>query len=183
MRPSRMCWHDPRKALRFTMSEQLYVLPRIATRKNGATRQASHAPVRVVFEQPNTVATIMQREPFCATPEMTLEALAGEMLEHDVSGAPVIDEGGRPIGVISKTDLVRELAAKRASGTRVRDAMTPIVYWLHDDATIGQASALMSYEHVHQIPIVDRSGKIRGLVSSLDIMRWVARRDGYLIPR
>jgi CBS domain-containing protein len=169
--------------VRFTMSEQLHVLPRIAMRKNGTTRQGERPPIRVVFEQPNTVATIMQRDPFCATPDMTLEQLAVEMLEHDVSGAPVIDESGRPIGVVSKTDLVREVAAKNDLQTRVRDAMTPIVYWLHEDATIGQASALMSYEQIQQIPIVDRTGKIRGLVSSLDIMRWVARRDGYLIPR
>jgi CBS domain-containing protein len=156
------------------------------------------------------VSEIMTRNVFCATPDMSLDALADVMLDQNISGAPVVDETGRPIGVISKTDILREIRElaeidkatwvdweqprdKRAAAMGVKldslgirtafDAMTPIVYWLPEDASISQAAALMAYERVHRVPIVNKTGKVVGVVSTLDIMRWLASRKGYLIPR
>ena len=64
-----------------------------------------------------------------------------------------------------------------------KDAMSPLVYWLPEDASISQAAALMAYERVHRIPIVNKTGKVVGVVSTLDILGWLASRKGYLIPR
>jgi CBS-domain-containing membrane protein len=60
--------------------------------------------------------------------------------------------------------------------------MLPIVFCLSEAASISQAAALMAFESVHRIPIVDKRGRIMGVVSTLDILRWMARREGYLIP-
>lgn len=161
-------------------------------------------------EETTPVSEIMARKVFCATPEMTLATIACAMLDQAISGAPVVDSAGRPIGIISKTDLLRAMhdpsvlgfsswdpwrdsqkphgredarSLEVLSRRTALDAMTPIVYWLPEEASISQAAALMAYEHVHRIPIVNHSGKVTGLVSTLDILRWLARRRGYLIPR
>ena len=64
----------------------------------------------------------------------------------------------------------------------VRDIMTHIVFSLSQDAPISRAAALMSYEGIHRIVITSPQGAAVGIVSSLDILRWLARRDGYVVP-
>jgi CBS domain-containing protein len=151
----------------------------------------------------------MSRKVLAAPSDMPLDVLAYVMIDQQIGGTPVVDESGRPIGMISKTDLLRELrdlsdAARAAwdpwegeeaeapraslpvdalSSRTAIDAMTPIVYWLPEDASISQAAALMAYEHVHGIPVVNKAGKVSGLVTTLDVLRWFARRRGYLIPK
>lgn len=155
------------------------------------------------------VSEIMTKRVFCATPEMPLDVLAYIMLDQQIGGTPVVDASERPIGIITKTDLLRELRdlsdVSRASwhpweggeseeeeatldlavlsSRTALDAMTPIVYWLPEDASISQAAALMAYEHVHSVPVVSKAGRINGIVSTLDILRWFARKRGFLIPR
>ncbi len=52
-----------------------------------------------------------------------------------------------------------------------------------DDATLSQAAALMAYEGVPQLAVVTRSGEVVGQVSALDVARWLAEQDGYILPR
>ncbi|MCK6548896.1 CBS domain-containing protein [Myxococcota bacterium] len=158
------------------------------------------------------VAEIMVRNVFCATPQMDLDALTYVLLDQGISGAPVVDEHGRPIGVVSKTDVLRALrdASRRSARAlltperaghggvdgsphardgealatqRVYDVMTPMVFWLPEDAPISRAAALMAYEGVHRIPVVNHQGKVTGVVSTLDVLGYVARLQGYEIPR
>jgi CBS domain-containing protein len=37
----------------------------------------------------------------------------------------------------------------------------------------------MTIEGVHRVPVIDHGGKVVGMISSLDVMRWVAAEDGY----
>jgi CBS domain-containing protein len=60
--------------------------------------------------------------------------------------------------------------------------MTPVTFVLPENASIAQAAALMAYEGVHRIPVVSCSGDIVGLVSSLDVLRWLGQASGYLVP-
>jgi CBS domain-containing protein len=157
------------------------------------------APPEIPLDENTPVSEIMTKDVFCATAEMTLDSLAYEMIDGELSGTPVVDDSGKPIGVLSKSDILREM--RECSGMddcdddetplptsslrerTVIDAMTPIVYWLREDAPISQAAALMAYERVSRIPIVDQEGHVVGLVSTLDVLRWMSRRKGYLIPR
>jgi CBS domain-containing protein len=47
---------------------------------------------------------IMTKEPLCAEPATTFRQLARLFEENDISGCPVVDEEGKVIGVVSKTD-------------------------------------------------------------------------------
>jgi CBS domain-containing protein len=137
--------------------------------------------------------------------DVSVESLAGLLLDQGLHGVPVVDAAGRLIGFVSTLDLVRHQhddgdatpEAERAADldevmsdgfhveplarATVRDVMTPTALALCETAPIVQAAALMAFEGVHQIPIVSELGVVVGLLTALDVMRWVAEGHGYLV--
>ena len=67
------------------------------------------------FAERTPVAMLMSRDVVTVKPDMPIDQLTQLFLDRGISGAPVIDETGNPIGIISKTDLVR--ATYEAGGT------------------------------------------------------------------
>lgn len=129
------------------------------------------------------ISDIMTRKVVCARPEMDASLLRARLIERGVSGAPVVDDWGRVLGVASKTDLIEhEVTSERGCKT-VADIMMPVVFTLPADAPIGQAAALMAYEGVHRIVVVDEKGCVIGVVSSLDIARWLGWCARYPVGR
>jgi CBS domain-containing protein len=125
------------------------------------------------------VSRIMSLNVQCVTEDVSLSALASCLLDGGYSGAPVIDEEGKPVGVVSKTDLLRHGVTPKG---RVKDIMTPMSFTLHEDQSVSKASALMAYEGIHRLPVVDAAGKVVGLLSSLDILHWLAGKTGNSVP-
>ena len=125
------------------------------------------------------VSEIMAKDVVAVRPELRLEDLEELLLARGISGAPVIDEVGKPIGMVSKTDLLRRSGGDE--GGRVRDVMMPTAYCLSETESIARAAGLMAFEGVHRVPVVGQRGMVTGVVSPLDVMRWLARRHGYPI--
>ena len=128
------------------------------------------------------VTTVMTREVACVSPRATAAEAAEMLLELGVNGAPVIDSRGRPIGVITRGDLLGELV-RGGGATRVEDCMTCMAFAVSLHASVGQAAALMAYEGVHRVLVCDERGRLVGLVSALDIARFVGERSGKLAAR
>jgi CBS-domain-containing membrane protein len=72
--------------------------------------------------------------------------------------------------------------ASRGGSTQVKEVMTPVTLAMPEHASIARASALMAYEGVHRVVVVDVSGAVIGLVSPIDVLRWLAQKDGYAVP-
>ncbi|MGB9339760.1 MAG: CBS domain-containing protein [Polyangiales bacterium] len=125
------------------------------------------------------VSRIMSLNVQCVTENVTLSALATSLLDGGISGAPVVDEKGHPIGVVSKTDLLRHGVTPNG---RVKSVMTPMTFTLHEDQSVSKAAALMAYEGIHRLPVVDAAGAVVGLLSSLDILHWLACKTGNTVP-
>ncbi|MBW2404140.1 MAG: CBS domain-containing protein [Deltaproteobacteria bacterium] len=125
------------------------------------------------------VSRIMSLNVQCVAEDVGLPALASCLLDGDYSGAPVVDDAGTPLGVVSKTDLLRHGVTPEG---RVRDIMTSVSFTLHEDQSLSKASALMAYEGIHRLPVVDAAGKVVGLLSSLDILHWLACKTGNSVP-
>ncbi len=155
------------------------------------------------------VSEIMTRQVVCAAPEMSAEALALMLVERNISGVPVIAPSGDVLGIASKSDLVRdqvlngettdvphlgqtvyghdvelgpgwyetELAKKT-----VAEIMTPIALTIPEKASVARAAAFMTFEHVHRVPVVDEDGNVVGILSTLDVLRWLAQQEGFVIP-
>lgn len=122
---------------------------------------------------------IMTADVWCACDDLPLVKLRDMLVDRQFSGVPVVDSAGRCVGVVSVADLARA----KESDARVRDVMARLTFVLPDSASISQAAALMALEHIHRIPIVTDDGRVAGIVSSIDILGWLGRQDGYVIPR
>ena len=130
------------------------------------------------------VGEIMSRDVHCVRPEMSIVALADLLVHRDVSWAPVTDVHGRVVGVVSDAELARATWDPRVIGRAraVADIMMPFPFVLPIGATVARAAALMAYEGVHRIVIVDAAGAVAGVLSGADVMRWLARGAGYAVP-
>jgi CBS domain-containing protein len=125
-----------------------------------------------------------------------MECAAKILVENEVSAAPVVNEFGRCVGVLSATDFVRREKAlcddqgswmdpqrhqlvKRPSEpwniesrphNLVSSNMTPQVHSVTVDTSMLDAGRIMDAQHVHRLPVLDRDGQAIGIVSSMDIV-------------
>jgi CBS domain-containing protein len=113
-----------------------------------------------------TVQEIMNRELFSLRPDEGCEDALGFILALGISGAPVVDGAGKPIGVVSFRDLLRH-----AGGDDVASRMTSPALTVSEGAAIEAAARLVGERGVHRIVVVDDTGRAVGIVSSVDLVR------------
>jgi CBS domain-containing protein len=130
------------------------------------------------------VTDIMTRDVISVREGHSLAAVIDLVIANYIGCVPIVDEDARPIGMITKRDLVEPLASRAQAGDptaqTAKDVMLPLAITLGERATVLQAAAIMAIEDLHHIPIVSPKGQLIGVVSSLDIVRWLARNDGVL---
>lgn len=170
------------------------------------TEAPSTASASAATAREASLASVMSTPARCVGPDLPLTDLVQLFAAEAISGAPVVDAAGHPIGIVSKTDVLRHVvpegarigsdgvepsasielavvsAAERGAAPTVRDVMTHVVFTLQAEASLSRAAALMAFEGVHRIVVVAADGSALGIVSSLDILRWLARKDGYVVP-
>ncbi|CAM6115735.1 unnamed protein product [Calypogeia fissa] len=115
--------------------------------------------------QPGTmVADVMSKTLYTAFPEQTL----GEVLHYfdEISGFPVVDEGYKVIGVVSKKDRAR---ASDGENSKMKEIMSSPAITLSAEKTVQDAAALMLKNKVHRIPVVNSSLQVVGIVTRTDI--------------
>lgn len=139
------------------------------------------------------ISEVMHLHAHRVTEQQSVGELVSLFLEKGINAAPVVDDNDRPIGFVSKTDIVRELKehrtahsqvqpwwdADRLSQVKVGEIMTPTVYTLSPATTVADATAAMAFEGIHHLPVVADSGKLVGMLSTLDLLGWLARNAGY----
>lgn len=116
------------------------------------------------------VAQIMTRHSFTAPGDATVESLAAIMMEHHVGCVPIVDSQQRPIGIVTKLDL---LECRDATRKTARDVMMPHAMTLQPSDNLAYASNLMSHEGFHHLLVVE-GGRLAGVLSTFDVTRWVA---------
>lgn len=145
------------------------------------------------------VGDLMTREVVTTRPETPIKDVAKLLLEHGISGLPVVDEGGRVVGVISEGDLLvkeqgadavarRPLAgilgdssATRAQLAKVKastagEAMTAPAVTTTAGASITEAAATMTRRQVNRLPVVEGEALV-GVISRADLVRAFVRSD------
>lgn len=127
----------------------------------------------------------------------TMSVAAARLSELDISGAPVIDDSGRCVGMLTVTDFALREARHRAShlpdqydwqsgivaGTeneslhfetfstdRVGEHMSPAVQTIKASASLINAGRILCHEHIHRLVIVDDDGRPIGMITSLDLV-------------
>ena len=111
-----------------------------------------------------------------------------------VGAVPVTDDSGLVLGIVSERDLLaerarlerspRRLAAVRHHGQRVNVAaasaaslMTSPAVTTRAEATTGQAASLMYRHRLESLPVVDRLGRLIGIISQGDVLEGFVRQD------
>lgn len=121
------------------------------------------------------ISTIMTTEVVSLAPETPLVDAARLLVERSIGGAPVVDENGSPLGFLSKTDLARVASVGATPrDITVREAMTPVALTAPASALLHDVADVMVRAGVHRILIVDAHGRPAGILTSSDVLRWIA---------
>ncbi len=126
------------------------------------------------------VSEVMTQAVICVRPRMRASDLRTLLLEQDIGGAPVVDDDGTPVGVISQTDLVRDSASGDGQ-SRVEDLMMPVPLTVPQATSVSRALALMAYENVHRLLVLSPERRVVGILSAMDLLRVVARVEGFAV--
>jgi CBS domain-containing protein len=139
---------------------------------------------------------IMTRSVITIAPDATVLEAAKTMLQHHVSGLPVVDAAGQLVGIVSEGDFIRrsEIGTQRKRGRwlkfllgagltatdyvhehgrKVSEVMTTDPITVVEDATLEQIVTSMETNGVKRLPVM-RGDKLVGIVSRANLLQAVA---------
>lgn len=112
------------------------------------------------------VKEIMNRELFSLRPEHSADDALCDLIALGITGAPVVDGDGRPVGVLSLRDI-----AGRHEGDTAGELMTRPAAVVHEEDAIAQAGQVLARTGYHRLVVLDAAGRAVGMVSALDVVR------------
>jgi CBS domain-containing protein len=147
-----------------------------------------------------TVGAVMTSDPLTVKPETPLKEAVQLLAEHRISGLPVVDERGKPIGELSETDLMWQASGAtlpayvmlldsvvyltnptrysqelhKALGQSVGDVMRAKVHLISEHDHLRKAAQLMHDEQVRRLVVVGAEQKVVGILTRGDIVREMA---------
>lgn len=119
-----------------------------------------------------TVKDLMTSPVITCRDNARVDEAARTMLEEKCGCLPVVDAHGRLSGILTDRDVCLAVARRQhPSKTPVREAMTSHVVACDIDEYVDRALALMKESRVRRIPVVDKRGAVKGLISIDDVIR------------
>lgn len=156
----------------------------------------SHKTRGLFIPRHTRVRDIMTPAPKKVKPETPLSEVARLLLSSTFTGLPVVDEENRPVGVIAQGDLIykgglpmrlgllaqsdrRQVGAvlEALAGKRAEDVMTRPAVVIEQDEWVTHAVKLMLNKGVKRLPVIDKAGKLAGILSRVDIFHTVIRES------
>jgi predicted transcriptional regulator len=143
------------------------------------------------------VVDVMCRDLVEVSANDSIERAAEMFADRQISGAPVVDETGRCVGVLTSGDFVRRKALQAAAdGESINELehqltggqhgqplsidvatldvvsryMSPAVQTVDENALLVTAARIMDAEHIHRLIVIDSKGFPVGLISSMDVV-------------
>jgi CBS domain-containing protein len=138
---------------------------------------------------------VMTTHVITVTPETTVLDAAKQFVENRISGAPVVADDGRVVGVLSEGDLLRRIeigthgehrsswldfftggnaqAYVKSHATRVADVMTPDVIAVDVETPLTEIAALLESRGIKRVPVL-RDNKLAGIVSRSNLLQALA---------
>jgi len=147
-----------------------------------------------------TAQDIMTREVITVKESATVRELAALLLTSNISGAPVIDEAGKVIGVVTESDLIfqnkkvhlptafaildafvflerpekMEQELKKIAGSRVGDICSRKLISVSPETELEELATLMAEKKIHTLPVMT-GGNLVGVIGKSDIIRTIAQ--------
>ncbi len=123
-----------------------------------------------------TVAEAMNKKPVRVPANMTLPSLAELFADKGVHGAPVVDDEGRLLGIVTQGDIQKRLPDAKPD-LRAIDIASRQVETVYPDQTLHRIITRPDAWERHQFPVVERDDPSRlvGMLSRSDIVRAYSR--------
>jgi CBS domain-containing protein len=143
------------------------------------------------------VREIMDDEPVTVTPDDDVEHVLRLLRRHRLDGVPVVNDGGRCVGIVTEADLVLtdeqgdlhlphyielfggvvyleslrrfEERLKKAVASKVRDMMTADPVTVDATATVEEAARLIATRKHNRLPVVEH-GRLVGVVTRVNVL-------------
>ncbi|HLA21455.1 MAG TPA: CBS domain-containing protein [Pseudolabrys sp.] len=138
------------------------------------------------------------------TPETSVRDIAKTLVEHNISGVPVVDKGGRLVGIVSEGDLMRRPESKtehrrswwlkllvthdqevaeyiKTHGQHAADVMSRPVITVAEDATLENVADTLQKHRVKRAPVM-RGEKVVGIVARADLLHGLIARQAGQAP-
>ncbi len=143
-----------------------------------------------------TAKDIMATDLITVTPDMDISMAAKIMLDNRINGVPVVDDGGRLVGILCQSDLITqqkklpiptlftfldglirltsmkqiEKQVSKIAALKVLEAMTPEPVTVRPDTGIETVASLMVDNNFHTLPVVEDSDLV-GIIGKEDVLR------------
>lgn len=151
------------------------------------------------------IAEVLTSPVFTLSADQTIEEALALLAEHKISGAPVVDDQGRLVGLLDDTDLIMSEARLHAPttieilgayftlpgarhrfeeelrvalGQFVGDVMEAEVQTVGTDATVEDVATIILDHEVSRVPVVDPDRHVVGIVTRGDLVRTMYRASG-----
>jgi Zn-dependent protease/CBS domain-containing protein len=122
------------------------------------------------------VGAAMMTQYATLTPDEPIDAAIDTLLRTSQSEFPVVDGQGRPVGVLGRSDLIRTLK-QQGPDARVADAMNGEMPTVSHRATLDESFRILQEKSAPAVGIVDREGRLVGLVTSETIGEMLMVQD------
>jgi CBS-domain-containing membrane protein len=120
-----------------------------------------------------SAADLMSRDPVSLDTNTSADEAARVLTSRGIGAAVVIDSAGRPVGVVTKTDLLihANCQGRSETPTTINNVMTTAVFSVRTDtpakSVIDQFLAL----NVHHLFVMDTAGTLVGVISPVDVLK------------
>jgi len=130
------------------------------------------------------VQDLMTSPAHSCSPDASLVVAARTMGDYGCGALPVLDESGRPVGIVTDRDVCMAVARMNRfpSAISVREVMTPNPLTCAPGSEIGDVLNLMANRRVRRLPVVDAKGRLVGIVSLSDIVSSVQDAQNFDSP-
>ncbi|MCE4600569.1 MAG: CBS domain-containing protein [Desulfurococcales archaeon] len=117
------------------------------------------------------VKDVMTVNPVTVKPSSTVWEAVTRMASLDIGALPVIDEEGKLVGIFTERDLLKRVIAKKLDPekTLISEVMTPSPVSIDPEEPVENARFLMAKLKTRHLPVVDKDGRLIGIVSIRDI--------------
>jgi CBS domain-containing protein len=138
------------------------------------------------------VDVVMSRRPVTIDPAATLSDAAERLLAGGFRHLPVVSPEGRLAGMISERDLRSRLgteasaflgATLEALQEPIADAMTPDPLFVRTGAPLADVLPIFADDGVGAVPVVDEDDRVVGIVSYVDLVRFLSERASGVAER
>ncbi|MFZ8808511.1 MAG: CBS domain-containing protein [Pyrobaculum sp.] len=125
-------------------------------------------------EFPLRVSDIMVKDVVTAKKDDKIRDVAIRMYEKKIGSVVIVDDEGKPIGIVTERDLVYVVARALTPDTPAWMVMTEKPVVINENALVTEAMEKMRELNIRHLPVVDASGRLVGMVSFRDIIDFTA---------